>query len=57
MIHFYTHRIVKLISPNLNYFVIAGAILLYGLIYVRVLPIETELAKKIRCEVHIMCTK
>lgn len=46
-------RIVKLISPKLNYFVIAGAMMLYALVYVRVLPFQTELAGHITCNVSI----
>ena len=45
-------RIVKLISPKLNYFVVAGAILLFVLIYVRILPVQTRTAAYIRCNVR-----
>ena len=44
-------RIVKLISPNLNYFVAIGGIMLYGLVYVRIYMTSDETYNYIRCYV------
>jgi hypothetical protein len=40
---------VKLSSPNLNYIIIAGAILMYASVYIYLLPSETEIFTHVRC--------
>jgi len=44
-------RIVKLTSPKLNYFVVAGALCLYGSIYFRLYPESSEIYQHVRCNV------
>ena len=38
----FTCRAVKLSSPNLNYFIIAGAVLMYISIFISLLPFTDE---------------
>ena len=55
---FFTYRVVKLTSPNINYFVIIGAYLLYSSIFFRVLPSTNLAANSARCIVsksHTLC--
>ena len=42
-------RLIKLSSPNLNYLIIAGALIFYIDIYVRVVPTTSEEATKVIC--------
>ena len=51
---YFVCRIVKLTSPNLNYFIISGAVLLYGSVYVRVYFDSSELYNDVRCNVSNM---
>ncbi len=44
-------RIVKLTSPYLNYFIVAGALCLFGSIYIRVYFDSSRLYNGIRCNV------
>lgn len=48
-----SHRIVKLSSPNLNYFIIAGALLMYVSVYFHFLPDRSMGGKiaQVRCVV------
>ena len=48
---FLLFRIVKLTSPNLNYFIILGAIFLFASIYIRVYFDSSRLYNFIRCNV------
>ena len=54
-----TCRIVKLTSPNLNYFTIAGTVLMYASTYFYLLPETSEPVIVARCIVssleHINC--
>ena len=45
----FTYRVVKLTSPNINYFVIVGAYLLYLHIFFRVLPSTSYAVNSARC--------
>ena len=46
-------RIVRMTSPNLNYFIAVGALLLYTSVYVGVLHTTDETAVKVHCIVSI----
>lgn len=45
------HRLIKLTSPNLNYLILAGAIVLYVDIYFFVIPSTDQLKVTINCNV------
>ena len=44
-------RIVRLTSPNLNYFILAGGITLYSSVFFRLFPSDSELYTHVRCNV------
>ena len=45
-------RIIRLTTPNLNYFIIAGALILYSCIYIRMARTSSALFWKINCHVR-----
>ena len=47
------HRIVRLTSPNLNYFIIAGSYIMYISIFIRLMPSGDETVNYVRCNVSI----
>ena len=48
----YTHcRVIRLTSPNLNYFIIAGSYIMYTSIFIRLMPSTTETVNYFRCNV------
>ena len=49
----YINRVVKLSSPNLNYFIIVGAMLMYSSIYFYLLPVANKNALLASCIVSI----
>ena len=51
---FSVYRVVKLSSPNLNYFIITGAALLYVSIYLYIIPINTKCTANIICNVSLI---
>ena len=44
-------RIVRLTSPNLNYFIIAGSYIMYSSIFMRLIPSGDETVNHVRCNV------
>lgn len=44
-------RIVRLTSPNLNYFIIVGALCIYMSVYIRFYVTSNEIYHNIRCNV------
>ncbi len=50
---FFAHRIVRLTSPNLNYFILLGALLVYGTIFVYLIRTTNPQIFKIRCYVSV----
>ena len=44
-------RIVKLSSPKLNYFIIAGAVFMYCSVYIHLIPSTDEVVNQVRCVV------
>ena len=53
---FTTYSIVRLTSPNLNYYIIVGSLCLYGSIYIRIYPASSELFTHARCNVSVHIT-
>ena len=51
----YTYRLIKLISPNLNYFIIAGASMVFLSIFVRIFPIDTSNEEKFKQTRLVFC--
>lgn len=45
------YRIVRLTSPNLNYFIIAGSYIMYSSIFIRLIPSGDETVNYVRCNV------
>ena len=45
------HRIVRLTSPNLNYFIIVGCFIMYASIFIRLMPSTDEVVNFVRCNV------
>ena len=50
---FYVYRLVKLSSPNLNYFIIIGAVLMYVSIFFYILPVTDKDVVLASCIVSI----
>ena len=53
---FTTYSIVRLTSPNLNYYIVVGSLCLYGSIYIRIYPASSELFTHARCNVSVHIT-
>ncbi len=49
--NYFLCRIVRLTSPNLNYFILGGAVFLYVSIYFRLYPDSSEVYQHARCNV------
>ncbi len=47
-------RVILMTSPNLNYFIIAGALLMLGSIYIGVLPTTEEQVAHAQCIVSTL---
>ena len=52
LLHF--GRIIRLTSPNLNYFMIVGAFMVYFSVFIRVLPTTDMLAWEFICSVSLL---
>ena len=50
----FTHRLIKISSPKLNYFIIAGAMLMYASIYFYLLPVTRIAVVQARCIVSLI---
>ena len=51
-LHTISCRIIRLTSPNLNYFIITGALIMYGSVYIRMARTNNEAFWKINCHVR-----
>ena len=47
-------RVVRLTSPNLNYLIILGAILLYTTVYFFVIPTSVAIVQTVNCHVSTL---
>lgn len=47
------HRIIRLTSPNLNYFIIAGCFIMYASIFIRLMPSTDKIVNYVRCNVSL----
>ena len=45
------YRIIRLTSPNLNYFIVCGALILYGSVYIRMARTNNATFWKVNCHV------
>ena len=48
------YRVIKLTSPNLNYFLISGAVMMYSSVYIGVLYTTDETCAQVHCIVSLM---
>ena len=53
----YTCRVVRLTSPNLNYFIIMGSYIMYSSIFIRLMLSDDETVNYVRCNVSRSITK
>ena len=44
-------RVVRLTSPNLNYFIIAGSYIMYASIFIRLIPSVDQTVNEVICNV------
>ena len=50
------YRLIKLSSPNLNYLIIAGALILYVDVYLLVVPTTDRLVVRVLCNITAWLT-
>ena len=50
-VFYVVHRIVRLTSPNLNYFIIVGSYIMYFSIFIRLMPSGDVTVNYVRCNV------
>ena len=53
MIMFFSHRLVRLTSPSLNYVIIGGVLVMYCSVILYVVPVTTQVANTALCNVSI----
>ena len=49
----FTHRLVRLTSPSLNYVIIGGALIMYLSIILYVVPVTSQVATTAMCNVSM----
>ena len=49
------YSIVRLTSPNLNYYIVVGSVCLYVTIYIWIYPATSEIFTYVQCNVSLVC--
>ena len=53
-LNFLPYRVIKLTSPNLNYFLISGVVMMYSSVYIGLLYTTNETSVHVRCIVSLI---